>query len=198
MTGSDRNATPSNWHGNPNRPLEKVSWDDAQVFLTRLNEQQAGNLPAGWSYVLPTESQWEYACRAGTTTMYSWGNDINATRANYSVSGLSQTRTVNTRPTRGAFSICMEMCGNGLQTGTRRPIPPATRWWTTGPASTRSRTGWFLGPRDGGPAFGCILLNPSTRSHDIGFRVGFQFTGEHSVDLNARSTGNALGGAGDG
>ena len=75
MTGvtGDRNATPSNWHGNPDRPVEKVSWDDAQVFLTRLNEQQAGNLPAGWSYVLPTESQWEYACRAGTTTAYSWG-----------------------------------------------------------------------------------------------------------------------------
>ena len=82
MTGvtGDRNATPSNWHGNPDRPVEKVSWDDAQVFLTRLNEQQAGNLPTGWSYVLPTESQWEYACRAGTTTAYSWGNDINATR----------------------------------------------------------------------------------------------------------------------
>ena len=56
-----------------NRPVEMVSWDDAQVFLTRLNEQQANNLPAGWSYVLPTESQWEYACRAGTTTAYSMG-----------------------------------------------------------------------------------------------------------------------------
>ena len=61
----DRNATPSNWHGNLSRPVEKVSWDDAQVFLTRLNEQQAGNLPAGWSYVLPTESQWEYAVGQG-------------------------------------------------------------------------------------------------------------------------------------
>ena len=54
------------------RPVEKVSWDDAQVFLTRLNAQQSANLPAGWAYV-PTESQWEYACRAGTTTAYSWG-----------------------------------------------------------------------------------------------------------------------------
>ena len=36
---------------------------------------------------------------------------------------------VNTRPTRGAFSICMEMCGSGPRTGTRRLIPPATRWW---------------------------------------------------------------------
>ena len=73
MTNSTESATPSNWHGNPNRPVEMVSWEDAQVFLTRLNEQQADNLPTGWSYVLPTESQWEYACRAGTTTAYSWG-----------------------------------------------------------------------------------------------------------------------------
>ena len=79
---------------NPDRPVEKVSWDDAQVFLTRLNAQQAGNLPAGWSYVLPTESQWEYACRAGTTTAYSWGATIASTNANYSSSGYSQTRDV--------------------------------------------------------------------------------------------------------
>ena len=71
-----------------------VSWDDAQVFLSRLNEQQAGNLPAGWSYVLPTESQWEYACRAGTTTAYSWGDSIAGMNANYNVSGYSQTRDV--------------------------------------------------------------------------------------------------------
>ena len=74
--------------------MEKVSWDDAQVFLTRLNAQQVGNLPAGWSYALPTESQWEYACRAGTTTAYSWGEGIASTNANYSSSGYSQTRDV--------------------------------------------------------------------------------------------------------
>jgi formylglycine-generating enzyme required for sulfatase activity len=96
MTGvtGDRNATPSHFHGYPNRPVEMVSWDDAQVFLTRLNEQQAGNLPAGWNYVLPTESQWEYACRAGTTTAYSWGDGIASTNANYNASGYSQTRDV--------------------------------------------------------------------------------------------------------
>ena len=76
-------ATPSNWPNNPNRPVEQVSWDDAQVFLTRLNAQQSASIPVGWTFALPTESQWEYACRAGTTTAYSWGNSITGTNANY-------------------------------------------------------------------------------------------------------------------
>ena len=89
MTGNTDGLStkPSEWPNNPNRPVEKVSWSDAQIFLTRLNLQQSANIPAGWAYVLPTESQWEYACRAGTTTMYSWGDDINSTRANYNWDG---------------------------------------------------------------------------------------------------------------
>jgi formylglycine-generating enzyme required for sulfatase activity len=98
MTGNSNglSATPSEWPNNPNRPVEKVSWNDVQVFLTRLNaaEQAAGRLPNGWSYVLPTESEWEYACRAGTTTAYSWGNSITASNANYNQSGIGQTRDV--------------------------------------------------------------------------------------------------------
>ena len=85
MTGNTEglSATPSGYANHPNRPVEKVSWHDLQVFLERLNEQEADSIPAGWAYVLPTEAQWEYACRAGTTTTYSWGNTITSENANY-------------------------------------------------------------------------------------------------------------------
>jgi formylglycine-generating enzyme required for sulfatase activity len=50
-------------------PVEKVSWDDAMEFCQKLTEHEraAGRLPEGYAYTLPTEAQWEYACRAGTT-----------------------------------------------------------------------------------------------------------------------------------
>ena len=85
MTGNSDglSASPSHFSGNPDYPVEKVSWDDIQVFLTRLNAQESGNIKEGWAYVLPTEAQWEYACRAGTDTSYSWGDSISASDANY-------------------------------------------------------------------------------------------------------------------
>jgi len=57
----------------PKNPVTDVSWDDCQVFLRKLNERTGGN-----SFFLPTEAQWEYACRAGSASKYFWGDDAGA------------------------------------------------------------------------------------------------------------------------
>jgi formylglycine-generating enzyme required for sulfatase activity len=57
-----------NSHGN-SAAVTTVSWDDAQAFIRWLNKKEGGS-----RYRLPTEAEWEYAARAGTTTRYSWGN----------------------------------------------------------------------------------------------------------------------------
>jgi formylglycine-generating enzyme required for sulfatase activity len=67
-------SNPSRFPGDPNRPVETVSWDDAQNFLQRLSAKE------GKSYRLPTEAEWEYAARAGTTTAYCFGDDVSLLR----------------------------------------------------------------------------------------------------------------------
>ncbi|XWK87203.1 MAG: bifunctional serine/threonine-protein kinase/formylglycine-generating enzyme family protein [Phormidium sp.] len=69
-------TNPSNFKG-ANRPVEQVSWNEAQEFCTRLSQK------TGKIYRLPSEAEWEYACRAGTTTPFYFGETITTDLVNY-------------------------------------------------------------------------------------------------------------------
>jgi formylglycine-generating enzyme required for sulfatase activity len=88
---------PSAFQDDPRNPVEQVSWEDAQGFIDELNARVPG-LEAR----LPTEAEWEYACRAGTTTPFSFGENVTPEQVNYDGNapyaggkkGLSRGRTV--------------------------------------------------------------------------------------------------------
>src|SRR6266478_3429841 len=69
---------PSYFVGDTNRPVEKLTWFEAVAYCQELTrrEKQAGHLPAGYQYRLPSEAEWEFACQAGTTNLFSFGDTV--------------------------------------------------------------------------------------------------------------------------
>jgi formylglycine-generating enzyme required for sulfatase activity len=106
-------SNPSNFKG-AKRPVEKVSWNDAVEFCKKLSQKTRHK------YRLPSEAEWEYACRAGTTTPFHFGETITTELTNYDgdytyASGLKgkyrkQTTEVGTFPPN-AFGL-YDMHGN--------------------------------------------------------------------------------------
>ena len=112
--GRELNLDPSRFKGD-RRPVENVSWYEAQEFCARLSAH------TGREYGLPTEAEWEYACRAGTTTPFHFGETISPEVANYDGNytynegpkGQShgQTTSVDEYKYANAFGLC-DMHGN--------------------------------------------------------------------------------------
>ena len=119
---------PSHFQG-PKNPVEEVGWDDCQRFLDRLQKRK-GN-PRG-TIRLPTEAQWEYACRAGSTTRYSFG-DAEAPLGEYAWyranSGGKTHPVARKSRTPGDCSTCTGTSGSGAPIGMMpltMPIRPPT------------------------------------------------------------------------
>jgi formylglycine-generating enzyme required for sulfatase activity len=74
--------TPSYFKESNDLPVEQISWEDAMAFCARLNELEKGKLLGANSYRLPTEAEWEYACRAGSQWRFGFG-DAYASLGNY-------------------------------------------------------------------------------------------------------------------
>jgi formylglycine-generating enzyme required for sulfatase activity len=156
--------------GGGRRPVINVSWEDAQAYVEWLSKE------TGRPYRLLSEAEWEYACRAGTTTRYSWGDEITLENANYGKQVADETSEVGSYPPNrwglydmhGNVREWVEDCWNNSYTG----APNDGSAWTSGNCTQRVVRGGAWSDRPG-------LLRSASRqelpadyeSNDIGFRV---------------------------
>ena len=169
---------PSHFNGD-NRPVEGVSWDDCQAFCAKLSQLM------GKRFRLPTEAEWEYACRAGTTTPFSFGATISTDQANYDGNSIygrdkqgvyrRQTTPVVSFPPNawGLFDMhgnvwewCADWFGayqqgdnndpQGVNNGSVRLLRGGT--WNNNPSKCRSATRYKTGPTSRFRNVGCRVV----------------------------------------
>jgi formylglycine-generating enzyme required for sulfatase activity len=165
------------------RPVVNVSWAEAMEFCRRLS------LRTGKHYTLPSEAQWEYACRAGTTTPFHFGETISPELANFNGNytyregqkGVYREQTTNA----GSFPAnawgLHDMHGNVWEWcadhwhGNYNKAPAGDRPWINkkaGDDSNRLLRGgsWDFGPGDCRSAYR-LIIHPGYQLNDVGFRV---------------------------
>jgi formylglycine-generating enzyme required for sulfatase activity len=182
---------PSHFPGNERLPVESVSWFDAVEFCNALSRKEG--LPPFYSikdqtvevpdwhgpgYRLPTEAEWEYACRAGSTTRFSFGDDESALGqyAWYSANSGNQTHPVGEKKPN-AFGLhdmhgnVWEWCWDGYDADYYKQSPAVD---PRGPEAAARRVirggGWDYDPRYARSAFRYGSA-PGNRHHDLGFRL---------------------------
>ncbi|MGG6240728.1 formylglycine-generating enzyme family protein [Nodosilinea sp. AN01ver1] len=180
------NPIPSQFQGS-DRPVEQVSWFEAVEFCDRLS------LHTGRPYRLPTEAEWEYACRANTTTPFHFGETITTDLANYN--GADEQHGAYGRGPRGenrltttpvdhfgianAFGLC-DMHGNvweWCQDSWRPTYDDASKGETKTASQPDQSThrvarggSWYTTPQRCRSA-SRIHFDPKSRHSDVGFRV---------------------------
>ncbi len=157
---------PSAFKG-PKRPVENVSWQEAQEFCRRLSAAE------GVHYRLPTEAEWEFACRAGTLTRYFWGDTFDGDYAWCWFNSDGQTQPVglkNPNPwgLHDMVGNVVEWCEDGF--ALYLPGEVSDPVISSGNTRTLRGGGWDSHPEICRSSFR-LHLNPSDRSDSIGFRI---------------------------
>ncbi len=188
----DLDPDPAKFKGD-NRPVEQVSWHDAVEFCDRLSRL------TGHTYRLPTEAEWEYACRAGTETPFHFGETITTDLANYcgeddesqpeeypghygqGPKGIYRKETTSVNhfhPLANAFGLCdlhgnvWEWCSDHWHDNYDRAPTDGSAWLTEDKEARRLLRGgsWYNDPRNCRSA--CrYYSNPGSRYDNDGFRL---------------------------
>ena len=150
-------------------PVNNVSWNDCQDFIKKLNAKMDG------AYRLPTEAEWEYACRAGTTTAYSFGDEITPNDSNYNDSKTSVPKATGSyKPNAfglydmhgNVYEWCEDWCGDYLTGSVTDPKGPLTG------KNHVLHSGSFRGNQsDSRSSARFVNGSPSLRFGDFGFRL---------------------------
>ncbi|HKB36178.1 MAG TPA: SUMF1/EgtB/PvdO family nonheme iron enzyme [Gemmataceae bacterium] len=179
--------------GRPNHPVEDVTWEDAVRFCGELSARPEERA-AGRVYRLPTEAEWEHACRAGTTTPFSWGSAAWSAQANFSgqhpyggaLTGpyLGRTSPVGSYPPNpfGLYDLhgnvwewCNDWYDKDYYEKSPRKDPPGPR---KGHAHVLRGGSWYIVGRGIRCAERCYTSEaPVTHAGTIGFRVAMTLRG---------------------
>jgi sulfatase modifying factor 1 len=181
---------PSAFKGENNLPVEQLSWEDCQVFIKKLRDKDKK------AYRLPTEAEWEFACRAGTKTPFYFGETISTDQANYNgeayFNGKKGVNREKTTPV-GIFPAnawglhdmhgnlwqwCQEWYGDypqidlvdpqGPEKGEKRVLRGGS--WFDKPRYARSAFRFMEVPGRGGPNIGfrvCFFIEPTIKAPDV-------------------------------
>jgi formylglycine-generating enzyme required for sulfatase activity len=136
-------SNPSHNKG-PTLPIENISWDDAHKYIQKLNQK------TGKKYRLPSEAEWEYAARGGSTSSYPWGDNVSeltlhawskANAVNTNIVGLKKPNSFGLYDMIGNVSEWTQDCWNDNYRGAPRDGSP----WPTGNCSLRVLRGGSWG-----------------------------------------------------
>jgi hypothetical protein len=169
---------PSRFTGDSNRPVEKVTFIDASNYCARVTDQErrAGRLPAGYEYRLPSEAEWEYAARAGSTNQFSFGDDPAQADA-FAWTGENSeamTHPVGLKQPNawGLFDVhgnVWEWCADWFEAYPARaltnPVGPATSKYKLFKGGGWNQDAPF------GRASSRFMMSPSNGIHFVGFRM---------------------------
>ena len=166
-------SPPDQGWGRGDRPVTDVSWDDAKEFTRWLSKK------TGKSYRLPSEAEWEYAARGGSTTAYWWGKDVGEGRAQCAECGT--TKTGRTAPA-GSFQPnsfgLYDTSGNAAEwvedcwTPSYRGAPGDGSAWTSGDCSLRVLRGGSFSDKAGALRSSArFRYDEGVRYYANGFRV---------------------------
>ncbi|MGB0128227.1 MAG: SUMF1/EgtB/PvdO family nonheme iron enzyme [Rhodocyclaceae bacterium] len=172
---TQRPEVPDQRWGRGGRPVVNVTWDDAQAYCTWLTEQ------TGRTYRLPSEAEWEYACRAGTTTAFHTGDSLNRRLAKYT-DGLwgpfssGETEPVGSYPANG-FGLrdmhgnVMEWCQDAWHANYEGAPTDGSAWEAGGKGARVMRGGAWNVPQKYARSANRQNTASGSRLKTVGFRV---------------------------